>query len=78
MVALRNDYITKSTRPSRFSACNIEKTGKGLGTRLDLGTRLEANLQLPHKIVRELRRELDMRINFKQGDDCIKACSENN
>ena len=39
----------------------------------------EANacyLQLPHKIVRELRRELDMRINFKQGDDCIKACSE--
>ena len=34
MVALRNDYITKSTRPSRFSACNIEKTGKGLGTRL--------------------------------------------
>ena len=35
MVALRNDYITKSTRPSRFSVCNIEKTGLGLFTIVD-------------------------------------------
>ena len=23
-----SDYITRSTRPSRFSACNIENTGR--------------------------------------------------
>ena len=29
IMAVHNDYITKSTRPSRFFACNIEKHGKG-------------------------------------------------
>ncbi len=28
---VRNDYITKSTRPSRFFACNVEKHGKAWG-----------------------------------------------
>ena len=35
--ALRCDRVThviSRTRPSRFSACNIEKLGMGLGTRL--------------------------------------------
>ena len=27
-------HVQTCTRPSRFSACNIEKLGKGLGTRL--------------------------------------------
>ena len=27
-------HVTSRTRPSRFSACNIEKLGMGLGTRL--------------------------------------------
>ena len=27
-------HVISHTRPSRFSACNIEKTGCGLGTRL--------------------------------------------
>ena len=33
-----SDYITRLTRSSCFSACNIEKQGKGLGTRLHLIT----------------------------------------
>ena len=28
-------HVTSHTRPSRFSACNIEKLGMGLGVRLD-------------------------------------------
>ena len=31
-------HVTSDTRPSRSSACNIEKLGMGLGTRLTYDT----------------------------------------
>ena len=37
------DYITKSTRPSWFFVCNIEKTWEGLGMRLTLWSTIMQN-----------------------------------